>query len=93
MAQHMATKLDSILKGKFSLNATNAPNLDEETRQQQKEEHVPNHLDASDKKELINNEDESNLEEGQFNANLSQIIMTNKIKMSLKHTTENNDNE
>lgn len=88
----MATKLDSMLKGKFSLNATNAPNLDEETRKQQKEEHVPNHLDASDKKELINNESESNLEEGQFNdSNLAHIIMTNKIKMSLKHTTENND--
>lgn len=28
----MATKLDHIMKGKFSLNATNAPNVDEEFR-------------------------------------------------------------
>ena len=32
LAQHMATKLDNIMKGKYSLNATNAPNVEEEHR-------------------------------------------------------------
>ena len=85
----MATKLDNIMKGKYSLNATNAPNVDEETRQQKN--YIPHILDVSQQKSLVNNNDESNLDEGSVNANLSEMIRTNKIRISLKHNSDNND--
>ena len=74
----MATKLDHIMKGKFSLNATNSPNVDEEFRH---EKYYDNNQDEHQQKGLVDNDD-SNLEDGSANANLSEMIKTNKLSIS-----------
>ena len=74
----MATKLDHIMKGKFSLNATNASNAEEEFRH---EKYQDKNQDEHQKKGPADN-DESNLEDGSANANLSEIIQTNKLSIS-----------
>ncbi len=66
------------MKGKFSLNATNPPNVEEEFRN---ENYYDTNQDDHQKKGLVDN-DESNLEDGSANANLSEIIQTNKLSIS-----------
>lgn len=84
----MASKLDTIMKIKYSLNATNAPNVEEEFRQ---EKYHDNQQDESQQKVLVAN-DESNLEDAQANANanLSEMIQTNQLSISRRAATSIN---
>ena len=84
----MATKLDTIMKIKYSLNATNAPNVEEEFRQ---EKYHDNQQDESQQKVLVAN-DEGNLEDAQANAsaNLSEMIQTNQLSISRRAATSIN---
>ena len=83
----MAAKLDNIMMGKFSLNGTNAPNNEEEFRQ---EKYHDDQEDQSQQKGLVDN-DESNLEDGSANVNLSEMIQTNKLSISRRLASAVND--
>ena len=87
LAQHMASKLDIILKAnKYQLSATNAPDVVEEEHKLQSRHIAQNFEIISQKKPVVHN-DEGNLEDGSADAELSEIMQANHISVTKKNTT------